>query len=147
MASILDDLPNLPLVLTDPLSQVLDVISEIIDAVKAMREGKHACEYLIFQVLKFLQSLADESWASDVAIAATRLFALKLWVFLNPHPFSVLIISFGDRNLMEFRDDALRWSRLNVFDRYLMRDNINIAISRHGKKMSDFFVSALICTF
>jgi hypothetical protein len=88
MASILDDIPNLPLALAGPLSQVLDVISGMIDAVKAMREGKDGCKHLIFRVLKFLQSLVDESRRSNVPIiedtpTAARLFALKRFVF--PH--------------------------------------------------------------
>jgi hypothetical protein len=98
MASMLDDLPNLPLALAGPLSQVLDVVSGMIDAVKAMRDGKDGCRHLVFRVLKFLQALVDESRGSDAPIVdgtptATRLFALKRCVFPNPHAFYVLIIS------------------------------------------------------
>ncbi|KAF9514633.1 hypothetical protein BS47DRAFT_867632 [Hydnum rufescens UP504] len=119
MASILDDLPNLPLALAGPLSQVLDVVSGMIDAVKAMREGKDGCRHLVFRVLKFLQALMDESRGSNVPIVegtrtAARLFALK-------------------RNLMSIRDDALQWSRFNVLDSYVKRDKIKTGISRHGE--------------
>jgi hypothetical protein len=98
MASMLDNIPTLPLVLAGPLSQVLDVISGMIDAVKAMREGKDGCEHLIFRVLRFLQSLVDESRGSSMPIVegtptAARLFALKRCVSPCPCPFYMLIIS------------------------------------------------------
>jgi hypothetical protein len=97
MASIVEDLPNIPLSLEGPLSQVLDVISGVVDAARAMREGKDGCKHLIFRVLKFLQSLVDESRGSNVPIiedtpTAARLFALKRFVFPHPCPFYVLII-------------------------------------------------------
>ncbi|KAF9514640.1 hypothetical protein BS47DRAFT_868085 [Hydnum rufescens UP504] len=125
MASMLDNIPSLPLALAGPLSQVLDVISGMIDAVKAVREGKHGCEHLIFRVLKFLQSLVDESRGSSVPIVegtptAARLFALK-------------------RNVMAIRDDALRWSQLSLVKRYAKREEIKIEISRHGENLTDCF--------
>ncbi|KAF9505969.1 hypothetical protein BS47DRAFT_1385743 [Hydnum rufescens UP504] len=60
MGSILNNIPALPLALAGPFTQVLDVVSEIIDAVKAMHEGKDGCAHLILRTLTFLDCLVGE---------------------------------------------------------------------------------------
>jgi hypothetical protein len=145
MRLIRGGLPNLPGAIAGPLGQVLDVISGMVDAVEAMREGKDGCKHLIFRVLTFLQSLENESRGSNVPITeststAARLLALKRCVSLQS--FSILCahhISFGDRNIMAIGADALRWSRLNVLDSYLMRDKIKNGVLRHGENLTDCF--------
>lgn len=96
MALILDDIPALPLALAGPLTQVLDVMSGMINAVNTMRETKDGCARLIYRVLRFLQSLVVElrtikATVPDDTPTAARLFALKRCVFLYACPNLVYI--------------------------------------------------------
>ncbi|KAF9509121.1 hypothetical protein BS47DRAFT_178160 [Hydnum rufescens UP504] len=50
VTSILADIPAVPLALTIPLTQVLDVASGIIDVVKTMRNGRDGCTQLVVRV-------------------------------------------------------------------------------------------------
>ena len=85
IASILHDIPDLPLTIAGPLTHVVDVVSEMMSAVKLLRENKDDCTHLITRVVKFLESLADEwkLWKTsnvpivDGALIAARLIALK----------------------------------------------------------------------
>jgi hypothetical protein len=53
------DIPALPLALSGPLTQVFDVVGEVIEAVKIMQEGRDRCEQLVVRVTKFLETLVD----------------------------------------------------------------------------------------
>ncbi|KAF9505323.1 hypothetical protein BS47DRAFT_1400488 [Hydnum rufescens UP504] len=121
MNSILEDIPAVPLALTTPLTQVLDVVSEIRDVVETMRDGKDACTLLLFRVLSFLHALVGGLKGMNIpdsAPMASSLFILK-------------------RNLMAIYADATRWSRLNLLGSYLHRDKIMTAISRHEDNLTD----------
>jgi hypothetical protein len=85
MGSILNNIPALALALAGPLTQVLDVVSEIIDVVKAMHDGKDGCAHLIFRTLTFLDCLVGELKESNGPIldggpTAARLFTLRWYV-------------------------------------------------------------------
>jgi hypothetical protein len=129
IASILDDIPTLPLALAGPLDQVLDVVSGLMHAVKTMRDGQDGCAHLMFRVLKFLHSLVDGLKRSNFPIldgtpTAASLFTLRRYVFSIPCPFSsAKYISFATSNLMAIRDDAIEWSRLNLLKSYIKRQN------------------------
>ncbi|KAF9513699.1 hypothetical protein BS47DRAFT_946267 [Hydnum rufescens UP504] len=56
MSSIIRDMPALPRALSGPLTQVFDVVAEVIEAVKTMRNGRDGCTHLIVRVTKFLES-------------------------------------------------------------------------------------------
>ncbi|KAF9507672.1 hypothetical protein BS47DRAFT_283659 [Hydnum rufescens UP504] len=56
MSSIIHDMPALPLALSGPLTQVFDVVGEVIEAVKTMRDGRDGCTQLIVRITKFLES-------------------------------------------------------------------------------------------
>ncbi|KAF9504593.1 hypothetical protein BS47DRAFT_660543 [Hydnum rufescens UP504] len=56
MSSIIRDMPALPRALSAPLSQVFDVVGEVIEAVKTLRDGRDGCTQLIVRVTKFLES-------------------------------------------------------------------------------------------
>ncbi|KAF9513628.1 hypothetical protein BS47DRAFT_1344131 [Hydnum rufescens UP504] len=80
VASIMEDISTIPLALITPLTQVLNVVSGIRVAVKAMRDGKDGCTHLIFRVLKFLQSLVDGLKGRNIPDStptASNLSALK----------------------------------------------------------------------
>ncbi|KAF9509126.1 hypothetical protein BS47DRAFT_178076 [Hydnum rufescens UP504] len=105
VTSLSEDIPAVPLALTAPLTQVLDVVSGIRVAVKTMRDGKDECTHLLFRVLKFLHSLVDGLKGRNIPDStptASSLFALK-------------------SNLMAISADATRWSRLRLVTRYIRR--------------------------
>jgi hypothetical protein len=84
VTSVLEDIPDIPLLLATPLNQVLDVVSRIRDAVKSMRDGQDECTHLLFRVLKFLQFLVDGLKGRNIPDStptASSLFALKRYVF------------------------------------------------------------------
>ncbi|KAF9503935.1 hypothetical protein BS47DRAFT_735403 [Hydnum rufescens UP504] len=121
VASILEDIPAVPLELIIPLTQVLDVISGIWDAVKAMRDGKDRWVDLLFRVLRFVHSLVDRLKGRNIPDStptASSLFTLK-------------------SNLMAISADATRWSRLRLVTRYIRRDKVMTAISMHGDNVTD----------
>ncbi|KAF9503616.1 hypothetical protein BS47DRAFT_1356049 [Hydnum rufescens UP504] len=43
MSSIIRDMPALPRALSGPLTQVFDVVAQVIEAVKTMRDGRDGC--------------------------------------------------------------------------------------------------------
>jgi hypothetical protein len=45
---------------------------------------------------------------------------------------------------MAIRDDTLRWSQLSLLKRYAKREEIKIAISRHGENLTDCFYTFLV---
>ncbi|KAF9512194.1 hypothetical protein BS47DRAFT_1101734 [Hydnum rufescens UP504] len=59
VTSISEDIPAVPLALTAPLTQVLDVVSGMRDAVNTMGDGKDECTHILFRVLKILHSLVN----------------------------------------------------------------------------------------
>ncbi|KAF9508961.1 hypothetical protein BS47DRAFT_187623 [Hydnum rufescens UP504] len=59
ISSILRDIPALPPALCDPFTQVFDVVSEVIEAVKTMRDGRDGCAQLMVRVTRFLETLVD----------------------------------------------------------------------------------------
>ena len=86
IASMLGDIPTLPPALAGPLTQIADVVSVTVDAVKLMRENQDECAHLVSRVLRFLRSLIDNLRASNVTIAdstltAANLFTLRRYVF------------------------------------------------------------------
>jgi hypothetical protein len=70
VASILDAVIALPAAFVQPVTQVLDVASGVVKAVKTMREGKRGFERLLRRVLNILQSLVDELRTIDGPIDA-----------------------------------------------------------------------------
>ncbi|KAF9507291.1 hypothetical protein BS47DRAFT_321154 [Hydnum rufescens UP504] len=135
VASIVNDIPAVPLALVPPLTQVLEVVSEISDAVKKMRDANDECRHLIFRVLKFLQYLVDVLKGRNIPDSAPTADSLRRL----------------KRDLLEIHTDATRWSRLNVMKLYLRRDKIMTAISRHGENLTDclraFQIAISIPTF
>lgn len=84
--SLLNDIPTLPLALAGPFTQVIDVVSGTVDAVRLMRGNREECEHLMARIVRFLRSLIDHLTASKVPIVdgtptAARLFALRRFVF------------------------------------------------------------------
>jgi hypothetical protein len=82
VASMLKDIPTLPLVLAGPLAQIADVMSGTIDSLKLMRDNREECIHLVDRVVKFLQALIADLKMSNMPIAdgtptAARLFALR----------------------------------------------------------------------
>ncbi|KAF9507376.1 hypothetical protein BS47DRAFT_1351795 [Hydnum rufescens UP504] len=66
---MLDVVPALPLVLADPLTQVPDVTSGMIDIVNPVRERNDAFVHLIFEIfLKFFQCSVGEFKENDGSI-------------------------------------------------------------------------------
>ncbi|KAF9507595.1 hypothetical protein BS47DRAFT_1366517 [Hydnum rufescens UP504] len=121
MSSIIHDIPALPHALSGPLAQVFDVVAEVIEEVKTMRNGRDGCTQLIVRVTKFLETfvggLKGSNTLDDTAIASS-LFFLR-------------------GNLMAICADAKRWSSLNVWRSYIQRDQIMTAISRHEQNLTD----------
>jgi hypothetical protein len=56
MSSLMRDMPALPRALSGPLTQVFDVVAEVIEVVTTMRDGRDGCTHLIVRVTKFLES-------------------------------------------------------------------------------------------
>jgi hypothetical protein len=86
LSFILNDISTLPLAFVGPLTQIADVVSSTIDAVKLMGANKEECAYLVSRVLRLLRSLVDNMKASDVSFAdgtptAASLIALRRYVF------------------------------------------------------------------
>ncbi|KAF9507392.1 hypothetical protein BS47DRAFT_312788 [Hydnum rufescens UP504] len=130
MSSLIRDIPALPLALSGPLTQVFDVVGEVIEAVKTMRDGRDGCTQLIVRVMKFLESFVGGLKGSNIPdnmAVASSLFILR-------------------RNLMAICADAKRWSSLNVLSRYVQRNQIMTAISRHGENLTDCFHAFQIVT-
>ncbi|KAF9513731.1 hypothetical protein BS47DRAFT_948888 [Hydnum rufescens UP504] len=78
VTSIIRDMPALPRALSGPLSQVFDVVAEVIEAVKTMRNGRDGCTHLIVRVTKFLESFVGGLKGSNIldntAIASSLFF-------------------------------------------------------------------------
>ncbi|KAF9507675.1 hypothetical protein BS47DRAFT_283798 [Hydnum rufescens UP504] len=123
MSSLIRDIPALPRALSGPLTQVFDVVGEVIEAVKTMRDGRDGCTQLIVRVVKFLESFVGGLKGSNIpdnTAVASSLFILR-------------------RNLMAICADAKRWSSLNLLSHYVQRDQIMSAISRHEQNLTDCF--------
>ncbi|KAF9513746.1 hypothetical protein BS47DRAFT_1362287 [Hydnum rufescens UP504] len=121
VTSIIRDMPALPRALSGPLSQVFDVVAEVIEAVKTVRNGRDGCTHLIVRVTKFLESFVGGLKGSNIldnTAIASSLFFLR-------------------GNLMAICADAKRWSSLNVWRSYIQRDRIMSAISRHEQNLTD----------
>ncbi|KAF9502777.1 hypothetical protein BS47DRAFT_1019559, partial [Hydnum rufescens UP504] len=121
LSSIIRDMPALPRALSGPLTQVFDVVAEVIEEVKTMRNGRDGCTQLIVRVTKFLESFVDGLKGSNIldnTTIASSLFILR-------------------RNLMAICADAKRWSSLNLWRSYIQRDQIISAISRHEQNLTD----------
>ncbi|KAF9506199.1 hypothetical protein BS47DRAFT_456835 [Hydnum rufescens UP504] len=153
VASIVDKIPSVPLALAGPLTQILDVASATMDIVKTMREGQEGCIRLIYRVLNFLQSLVEElrtikAPVPDDTPTAARLFALKRFFSFRSRWMSCVLnnVSFCGSNLMAIRDDADRWARLGLLEKYLKRDEIKTGLSRHGENLTDCFSTFQILT-
>ncbi|KAF9508941.1 hypothetical protein BS47DRAFT_1365572 [Hydnum rufescens UP504] len=120
ISSMIGDIPALPPALSGPLAQVFGVVSQVIEAVKTMRDGRDRCTQLMVRVTRFLETLVDGLKGKN--IDDTRIAS------------SLHILT---RNLMAIHADATRWSDLNVVERYLQRDKITNAISIHGENLTD----------
>ena len=77
---------TLPLTVAGPLTQIADIVSATIDAVKLMRENKEECAHLVARVVRFLRSLIDNMSMSNVSTTdgtptAANLYTLK-WCVL-----------------------------------------------------------------
>jgi hypothetical protein len=144
VTSIIRDMPALPRALSGPLSQVFNVVGEVIEAVKTMHDGRDACIHLIVRVTKFLESFVGGLKGSNIldnAAIASSLFFLRGYASQFPCTISTMKYIFfgGYRNLMAICADAKRWSSLNLLSRYTQRDQILTAISRHGENLTDCF--------
>ncbi|KAF9505076.1 hypothetical protein BS47DRAFT_577117 [Hydnum rufescens UP504] len=120
ISSMIRDIRLLPPALSGPLAQVFDIVSEVIEAVKTMRDGKDRCTQLMVRVTRFLETLVD-------ALKGKNIDDMRIASSLH-------ILT---RNLMAIHVDATRWSDLNVVERYLQRDKIMNAISIHGENLTD----------
>ncbi|KAF9513721.1 hypothetical protein BS47DRAFT_948392 [Hydnum rufescens UP504] len=78
MSSIIRDIPALPRALSGPLAQIFDVVAEVIEEVKTMRNGRDGCTQLIVRVTKFLESfvggLKGNNILDNTAIASSLFF-------------------------------------------------------------------------
>jgi hypothetical protein len=86
LPSLLTDILTLPTGLAGPLSQVADVLSTTVEAVKLMRENQEECAHLLSRVMIFLQSLKDGMRATNVSFGdgtptAAILIALNRYIF------------------------------------------------------------------
>jgi hypothetical protein len=73
-------MPALPRALSAPLTQVFDVVAEVIEAVKTMRDGRDGCTHLIVRVTKFLESFVGGLKGSNIpdnTTTASSLFILR----------------------------------------------------------------------
>jgi hypothetical protein len=145
VTSIIRDMPALPRALSGSgsLTQGFDVVVEVIEAVKTMRNGRDGCTQLIVRVTKFLESFVGGLKGSkipDNTAIASSLFFLRRYASQFPCTIStVKHISSGHRNLMAICADAKRWSSLNLWRSYIQRDQIMSAISRHEQNPTDCF--------
>jgi len=119
ISSMIRNIPALPPALAAPFTQVFDVILEVIEAVKTMREGRDRCTRLMVRVTMFLETLVDALKGKNIddTKIASSLHILR-------------------RNLMAIHADARQWSRLNLVKRYLQRDRIMNAIAIHGENLT-----------
>jgi len=97
ISTILNNIPSLPRTIAGPLTQVVDVLSGMMEVVKLMRENQDTCSHLVNRVVRFLQNLVDEWLASDVPIldgtpTAARLIALGRYEFYPHSVFPCLYI-------------------------------------------------------
>jgi hypothetical protein len=88
LSFIHNNISTLPLAFVGPLTQIADVVSSTIDAVKLMGANKEECAYLVSRVLRLLRSLVDNMKASDVSFAdgtptAASLIALRRYVYFT----------------------------------------------------------------
>ncbi|KAF9506353.1 hypothetical protein BS47DRAFT_1367419 [Hydnum rufescens UP504] len=123
VASIRVHIPALPGALVGPVTQIVDVLTEISEAIKTMRDGREGCAHLISRVMNFLQLFVEDLRGSNVPVpdgspTAVRLFALK-------------------SNLKAIKADVMRWSDLGLLDRYVRRDEVNTGLLRHGENLTD----------
>jgi len=121
VTSIIRDIPALPRALSGSLTQVLDVVAEVMEAVKTMRNGRDGCTQLIVRITKFLESFVGGLKGSNIpdnTAITSSLFFLR-------------------GNLMAICADAKRWSSLNLWRSYIQRDQIMTAISRHEQNLTD----------
>ncbi|KAF9508975.1 hypothetical protein BS47DRAFT_188029 [Hydnum rufescens UP504] len=130
ISSMIRDIPALPPALSGPLAQVFDVVSQAIEAVKTMRDGRDKCTQLMVRVTRFLEIFVNGLKGQN--IDDTRITS------------SLDILK---RNLMAIHADATRWSHLNVVERYLQRDKIMNAISIHGENLTDCLHTFQIVTW
>ena len=84
LTSILSDIQvlTLPMTVAGPLTQIADIVSSTVDAVKLMRENREECAHLVARIVRFLRSLIDNLRTSNVSTAdstptAANLFTLK----------------------------------------------------------------------
>jgi hypothetical protein len=141
VTSIIRDIPALPRGLSGSLTQVLDVVAEVMEAVKTMHNGRDGCTQLIVRVTKFLESFVGGLKGSNIpdnTAIASSLFFLRGYASQFPCTIStVKYISFSDRNLMAICADAKRWSGLNLWRSYIRRDQIMTGISRHEQNLTE----------
>jgi hypothetical protein len=86
LPSLLTDIRTLPSSLVGPLSQVTDVLSSTVEAVKLMRENQEECAHLVSRTVRYLRSLIDSMRTNNVSFAdgtptAASLIALKRYIF------------------------------------------------------------------
>jgi hypothetical protein len=87
MSSTIHDMPALPRALSAPLTQVFDVVAEVIEAVKTMRDGRDGCTQLIVRVTKFVESFVGGLKGSivlDNTAIASSLFILRRYASQFP---------------------------------------------------------------
>ena len=92
---ILTLLTDIPLGFPGPLSQVADILSSTVEAVKLMHENQEECAHLVSRVVKFIQSLKDGMRATNVSFddgtsTAVGLIALKRYVLHRRYTSSAL---------------------------------------------------------
>lgn len=88
LPSILADLRTLPPGLAGPLSQIPDILSGTVEAVKLMRENKEACAHLVSRVTKLFRSLINSMMESNASFGegtatAASLVTLMRYIFLR----------------------------------------------------------------
>ena len=95
--SILSDIQvlTLPLTVAGPLTQIADIVSVTIDAVRLMRENREECAHLVARVVRFLRSLIVNLRTSNVSTpdgtpTAANLYTLKRYVLHCHRTSSVL---------------------------------------------------------
>jgi hypothetical protein len=99
VTSIIRHIPALPRALSGSLTQVLDVVAEVMEAVKTMRKGRDGCTQLIVRVTKFLESFVGGLKGSNIldnTAIVSSLFFLRGYGSQFPCTIStVKYISFG----------------------------------------------------
>ncbi|KAF9510911.1 hypothetical protein BS47DRAFT_1406450 [Hydnum rufescens UP504] len=116
------DIQLLPPMLSGPLAQVFDIISEVIEVVKTMRDGRDRCTQLMVRVTRFLETLVD-------ALKGKKIDDMRIASSLH------ILTQYS--NLMAIHADATQWSDLNVVEWYLQRDKIMNAISIHRENLTN----------